>query len=112
MSKYKFTFTNILFWVGIVSAVLIFENISFFNGASDNPLMQQGLSDSLFFLLFSISAISFISMLIFDGLKMEWRKIKLPKKVPTCPVCGDTPTITELFDEEQPKCSLKQMSDL
>ena len=52
------------------------------------------------------------SMLIFDGLKMEWRKIKLPKKVPTCPVCGDTPTITELFDEEQPKCSLKQMSDL
>lgn len=67
MSKYKFTFTNILFWVGIVSAVLIFENISFFNGASDNPLMQQGLSDSLFFLLFSISAISFISMLIFDG---------------------------------------------
>ncbi|MCR4796402.1 MAG: molybdopterin-synthase adenylyltransferase MoeB [Ruminococcus sp.] len=46
------------------------------------------------------------SMLIFDGLKMEWRKIKLPKRVPTCPICGDNPTITEVFDEEQQTCSL------
>lgn len=38
------------------------------------------------------------SMLIFDGLKMEWRKVKLPKKVPTCPICGDSPTITKLAD--------------
>ena len=46
------------------------------------------------------------SMLIFDGLKMEWRKVKLPKRVPSCPICGDSPTITELFDEEQQACSL------
>ncbi|WP_164173608.1 molybdopterin-synthase adenylyltransferase MoeB [Ruminococcus flavefaciens] len=46
------------------------------------------------------------SMLIFDGLKMEWRKVKLPKRVPTCPICGDDPAITELFDEEQQACSL------
>ena len=46
------------------------------------------------------------SMLIFDGLKMEWRKVKLPKRVPTCPICGDDPTVTELFDEEQQACSL------
>ena len=46
------------------------------------------------------------SMLVFDGLKMEWRKVKLPKRVPTCPICGDDPTITELFDEEQQACSL------
>ena len=46
------------------------------------------------------------SMLIFDGLKMEWRKVRLPKRVAACPVCGDIPTITELFDEEQQVCSL------
>lgn len=46
------------------------------------------------------------SMLIFDGLKMEWRRVKLPKRVPTCPVCGDDPAISKLFDEEQQTCSL------
>ncbi len=46
------------------------------------------------------------SMLIFDGLKMEWRKVRLPQKVVACPVCGEDPTITELFDEEQQACSL------
>lgn len=46
------------------------------------------------------------SMLIFDGLKMEWRKIILPKRNHLCPICGDVPTITQLFDEEQPTCTL------
>ena len=46
------------------------------------------------------------SMLVFDGIKMEWRKIRLPKKNPACPICGDKPSITELFDEEQTACSL------
>ena len=46
------------------------------------------------------------NMLVFDGLKMEWRKVKLPKRVSACPICGDKPTITELFDEEQQACSL------
>ena len=46
------------------------------------------------------------SMLIFDGLKMEWRKVRLPRRNHYCPVCGDTPTITKLFDEEQQVCSL------
>lgn len=46
------------------------------------------------------------SMLIFDGLKMEWRKVRLPRRNPSCPVCGDAPRITELFDEEPPVCSL------
>jgi molybdopterin/thiamine biosynthesis adenylyltransferase len=48
------------------------------------------------------------NMLIFDGLKMNWRKVKLPELVSTCPICGDKPSITELFDEEQPACSLKK----
>ena len=46
------------------------------------------------------------NMLIFDGLKMEWRKVKLPKVNHSCPICGDLPTIMELFDEEQPSCTL------
>ena len=46
------------------------------------------------------------SMLIFDGLKMEWRKVRLPRRNPSCPVCGDAPRITKLFDEEPPVCSL------
>jgi len=46
------------------------------------------------------------SMLVFDGLKMEWRKVKLPRVNPSCPVCGDPPAITELFDEERPSCEL------
>ncbi|MBQ9894685.1 MAG: molybdopterin-synthase adenylyltransferase MoeB [Ruminococcus sp.] len=48
------------------------------------------------------------NMLVFDGLKMEWRKVRLPKRVQACQVCGDAPTITELFDEEQQACSLRQ----
>ena len=47
------------------------------------------------------------SMLVFDGLKMEWRKVKLPKRNLHCPICGDTPAITELADEEQVSCSLR-----
>ena len=46
------------------------------------------------------------NMLIFDGLKMQWRKIRLPKRNHSCPVCGDLPSITELFDEEQTSCLL------
>ena len=46
------------------------------------------------------------SMLIFDGLKMQSRKIRLPKRNHACPICGDSPSITELFDEEQTSCLL------
>lgn len=46
------------------------------------------------------------SMLIFDGLKMEWRKVKLPERVHTCPICGDKPSITVLYDEEPTSCTM------
>lgn len=36
-------------------------------------------------------------MLIFDGLSMEFRELRL-RKDPNCPVCGDHPTITEPVD--------------
>jgi len=48
------------------------------------------------------------SMLVFDGLRMEWRKVRLPERVADCPVCGDHPSITELSDEEQQACPLRQ----
>ncbi|MDH3206047.1 MAG: molybdopterin-synthase adenylyltransferase MoeB [Gemmatimonadota bacterium] len=36
-------------------------------------------------------------LLIFDALGMEWREVKL-RRNPDCPVCGDSPTQTELID--------------
>jgi molybdopterin/thiamine biosynthesis adenylyltransferase len=38
------------------------------------------------------------SILAFDALEMNFRKIKL-KRNPHCPICGENPTITGLFDE-------------
>lgn len=36
-------------------------------------------------------------LLTYDALTMEFRKVKLPKQVPDCNVCGEHPAITELF---------------
>ena len=44
-------------------------------------------------------------LLTFNALKMEFRKIKLPKPNGKCAVCGDEPTITELVDYEQTECN-------
>ena len=41
------------------------------------------------------------SLLTYDALDMEFRKIKLPKNTCNCAVCGDHPTITELIDYEK-----------
>lgn len=43
------------------------------------------------------------SLLTYDALKMEFRKIKLPQNK-KCGVCGEHPTITELIDYEQAEC--------
>ena len=43
-------------------------------------------------------------LLTFDAVKMEFRKVKLPKYVADCPTCGEHPTITELIDYEQAVC--------
>nr|NIP78184.1 molybdopterin-synthase adenylyltransferase MoeB [Gemmatimonadota bacterium]NIQ52558.1 molybdopterin-synthase adenylyltransferase MoeB [Gemmatimonadota bacterium]NIU72696.1 molybdopterin-synthase adenylyltransferase MoeB [Gammaproteobacteria bacterium]NIX43102.1 molybdopterin-synthase adenylyltransferase MoeB [Gemmatimonadota bacterium]NIY07264.1 molybdopterin-synthase adenylyltransferase MoeB [Gemmatimonadota bacterium] len=39
-------------------------------------------------------------LLLFDGLGMKWREMKL-RRNPDCPVCGDEPTVTELIDYEE-----------
>ncbi len=40
------------------------------------------------------------SLLIYDALRTEFRKLKL-KRDPNCPVCGDQPSIRELIDYEE-----------
>ncbi|MCH7231226.1 adenylyltransferase/sulfurtransferase MoeZ [Glycomyces sp. L485] len=37
------------------------------------------------------------SLMVYDGLEMEYRKIKV-RKDPNCAVCGENPTVTELID--------------
>jgi len=44
-------------------------------------------------------------MLIFDGLRANFRRVRVPKN-PDCPVCGDRPTITELQDYEADYCRM------
>jgi len=44
-------------------------------------------------------------LMVFDALRMEWKKLKLHKD-PACPLCGENPTITELVTYEQ-ACELK-----
>jgi adenylyltransferase/sulfurtransferase len=39
-------------------------------------------------------------LLLFDALKMSFRTLKLQRD-PTCPVCGDRPTVKSLIDYEQ-----------
>ena len=46
-------------------------------------------------------------LLTYDALKMEFRKIKLPRDTSKCAVCGDNPTIVKLIDYEQAVCDFK-----
>lgn len=46
------------------------------------------------------------TLLIYNALKMEFRKVSLNKN-PDCPICGKNPRISELRDEEQEVCDLK-----
>jgi sulfur-carrier protein adenylyltransferase/sulfurtransferase len=40
------------------------------------------------------------SLMVYDALEMEYRKIKV-RKDPNCAVCGEHPTVTELIDYEE-----------
>jgi len=46
------------------------------------------------------------TLLTFNAKTMDFRKIKLHRQA-NCPICGEKPTITELFDAEQAACDLK-----
>ena len=45
-------------------------------------------------------------LLTFDALDMSFRNVKLRHRA-DCAICGNNPSISELFDEEQPVCDLK-----
>lgn len=45
------------------------------------------------------------SLLIYDALRATFRKVKVPKN-PTCPICSDNPTITELQDYNVGYCAV------
>ena len=46
------------------------------------------------------------TLLTYDALEMHFRSVKLSRN-PDCPLCGKNPKITELKDEEQVACDLK-----
>ncbi len=45
-------------------------------------------------------------LLIYNALKTTFRKVKVPKN-PSCPLCGSSPTITELIDYNEGYCTLQ-----
>lgn len=45
-------------------------------------------------------------LLIYNALKTTFRKVKVPKN-PSCPLCGGSPTITELIDYNEGYCTLQ-----
>jgi thiazole biosynthesis adenylyltransferase ThiF len=47
------------------------------------------------------------TLLTFDAKTMDFRKVKISRN-PKCAICGQNPTIKELFDEEQAVCDLKK----
>ena len=46
------------------------------------------------------------TLLTYNALTMDFRKIELNRNL-NCPLCGKNPEITELKDEEQQVCDLK-----
>lgn len=45
-------------------------------------------------------------LLIYDALKTTFRKVNIPKN-PSCPICGENPTITELIDYNEDYCRIQ-----
>jgi len=45
-------------------------------------------------------------LLIYNALKTSFRKVKVPRN-PSCPICGENPTITELADYQEGYCTLQ-----
>ncbi len=70
---------------GIVGAIQANETIKLILGGESKPLINR--------------------LLLFDAWNMRFRELKL-KKDPSCPICGEKATITELIDYEE-FCGLK-----
>lgn len=89
MGKYRFTFTNIMFWVAIIASVLVFEDITFFEKGTAESFMLPGMQDPYFFMFFGIAAFCFVSMIIYETIfnKAKINKLALVVCL-TLLVCG------------------------
>jgi adenylyltransferase/sulfurtransferase len=56
-------------------------------------------------LILGIGSVLKNELLIYDALKINFRKVKVPRNK-ECPVCGENPTITELKDYDQNYCRI------
>ncbi len=45
-------------------------------------------------------------LLIYNAMKTTFRKVKIPRN-PSCPICGENPTITELIDYNEGYCAMQ-----
>ena len=63
MSKLKFNLTNIYFWIGALVSAFLFEDIDFLNKVGGRYLP---LSETSFYLIFSIALLSYIAMFVYD----------------------------------------------
>jgi adenylyltransferase/sulfurtransferase len=63
---------------GIIGSIQALETIKWIIGAGDSLIGR---------------------LLLFDALKLRFRELRL-RKDPTCPICGENPTIRELIDYE------------
>ena len=64
MGKLKFTLSNILFWLAIGASCLILENVAFLSGNGHGHL-----NNSLFFLLFTMAVLGYLSYFIIEHIK-------------------------------------------
>ena len=64
MGKLKFTLSNILFWLAIAASCLLLENVAFL---SSN--VHSGLNNTLFFLLFSMAILGYVSYFVVEHVK-------------------------------------------
>lgn len=97
MGKYKFTFTNILFWVGIVVSLIVFENITFFDKPTINGFMNLGMPDPYFFMLFALAAFCYLSMIIYESV-MNHAKVNVISLVCCLTLLGTGIAGIMLFD--------------
>ena len=64
MGKLKFTLSNILFWLAIVASCLLLEDVAFFT-----TNLHNSINNTLFFVLFAIAFVGYISYFVIEHIK-------------------------------------------
>lgn len=66
MGKFKFTFTNILFWVAVICSILIFENITFFTESDPANPIDLNMGEVYFFIIYAIAALCYFFLILYE----------------------------------------------